>query len=303
LTGLGGVDWASIEPALLVVLALVSAWSMGHHYSGAVLGTAVGSKSVGYWTGVAMASVLVVLGATLSRVVSTYVVLARIPGTFSVAVLLSFVVMTNLTTYFRAPTSTIQLYAFAVLGAAAATGTPVEWQVLALLIASWVAAPLISFFASKGVFRAMPSSSQLRYLIVAVMAYSAVVLGLNDVSNAASSLVSYGMDETLAKVACGTAMALGMITWGGRLVKTVGHELLELDYRKAATAQLTKSVIISGLNALGLNASMNQTIVAALASLGARKRVVRQIATAWVVSPLVGFVAAYLLSLLVLALG
>jgi phosphate/sulfate permease len=291
-----------VEEPLLVALAIVSAWSMGHHYSGAVLGTAVGSKSISFERGVVLAFVLVVAGALASRVVTTYVSLAELSGTYSVAVMLSFVIMTNATTYFRTPTSTIQLYAFALLGAAVATGTPVNLALLLVLLGSWAVAPVLSYAVAREVLRAMPHSDHLRLLIVAVMCYSALVLGLNDVSNAASSLVSYGIAEPSAKLACGLAMGVGMVTWGRRLVKTVGREIVELDYRKAAAAQLTKSVIISGLNAVGFNASMNQTIVAALASMGARRRVVRQIAGAWIVSPLAGFLAAYAISLFIQAL-
>ena len=80
-------------------------------------------------------------------------------------------------------------------------------------------------------------------------------------------------------------------------------DLLELDYRKAAAAQLTKSGIISTLNLFGLNASMNQTVISALASMGARKNVLVSIIKSWIYSPLIGFVTAYGLSLLLRAFG
>jgi phosphate/sulfate permease len=50
-----------------------------------------------------------------------------------------------------------------------------------------------------------------------------------------------------------------------------------MDYPKAVSSQLTKSIIISILNLFGLNASMNQTIVSSLAGLGSRKNVLRSI--------------------------
>ena len=56
--------------------------------------------------------------------------------------------------------------------------------------------------------------------------------------------------------------------------------------------------MISALNLFGVNASMNQTIVAALASMGAKKDVLRSIAAGWVYSPVIGFAVSFVLSVL-----
>ncbi|MGI0090802.1 MAG: inorganic phosphate transporter, partial [Nitrososphaerales archaeon] len=114
------------------------------------------------------------------------------------------------------------------------------------------------------------------------------------------SLVGAGFDITLAKVICGISMYVGMLTWGSRLIKRVGEDLIKMDYRKAVASQLTKSIIVSSLNVIGLNASMNQAIVASLASLGARRNVLNSILKGWIYSPLIGFATAYLLSLAIL---
>jgi phosphate/sulfate permease len=47
---------------------------------------------------------------------------------------------------------------------------------------------------------------------------------------------------------------------------------------------------------------MNQSIVSALAGLGARKHVLRSIVKGWIYSPIIGFVTAYVLSLMILYL-
>ncbi len=143
----------------------------------------------------------------------------------------------------------------------------------------------------------MPQSKHLELFIIAFMLYSALVLGLNDVSNAASGLVDSGLGLFFSKAVCGVAMMVGMLTWGSRLTKRVGEELVKLDYKKAAAAQLTKSIAMSSLNLFGLNASMNQTIISALASMGASKKVLRSIMLGWIYSPLIGFVASYAVSL------
>jgi PiT family inorganic phosphate transporter len=283
---------------LVGVLALIAAWSMGHHYSGAVVGTAFGSKSISLGKGLLISGLLCIVGAALSSVVQTYAGLAKVGGEYSVIVLISFVLMSNVTTYLKIPTSTIQLYTFGILGAALASGTSISYTTLAVIVVSWAVAPTLGYALGRVVYRRMPDSAHIRYLILGTMLYSALVLGLNDVSNAATSLVVSGVALLPAKLACGVAMMVGMVTWGSRLAKRVGEELVELDPRKAASAQLTKSIVISALNLLGVNASMNQTIIAALASMGARRKVLRSILVGWIYSPVIGFVVSFLLSLL-----
>jgi PiT family inorganic phosphate transporter len=278
------------------VLALVAAWSMGHHYSGAVVGTAFGSKSITLRKGLLVSGLLCVVGAALSSVVQTYANLAKVGGEYSVVVLISFVLMSNVTTYMKIPTSTIQLYTFAILGAALAAGTMISYPTLAIIVISWAIAPTLGYALGRVVYRHIPHSEHLRYLILGTMLYSALVLGLNDVSNAATSLVVSGVALLPAKLACGVAMMVGMVTWGSRLAKRVGEDLVDLDARKAASAQLTKSIVISALNLLGVNASMNQTIVAALASMGAKRKVLKSILAGWVYSPVIGFAVSFALS-------
>ena len=289
---MGPVDGA------IVVLALVAAWSMGHHYSGAVVGTAFGSKSISLRKGLFVSGLLVILGAALSNVVQTYANLAKVGGEYSVVVLISFILMSNVTTYLKIPTSTIQLYTFGILGAALASGTAISYPTLAIIVVSWAIAPTVGYALGRVVYRYIPHSEHLRYLILGTMLYSALVLGLNDVSNAATSLVVSGVALLPAKLACGVAMMIGMVTWGSRLARRVGEDLVQLDLRKAAAAQLTKSVVISALNVFGVNASMNQTIVAALASMGARKKVLKSIILGWVYSPVIGFAVSFGLSFL-----
>lgn len=285
---------------LILILAIAASWSMGHHYSGAVVGPAFGSKAIHMYPGILLAGAFVVIGSLATSVISTYVSLANIGGTYEVVVLFSLVLMTNVTTYFKVPTSTIQLYAFSVLRAAVATNSFVNYYLFLVLAAGWVASPIFSYFLGKGIFKLLPLESKyFRYVIIGIMIYSGLVLGLNDVSNAAASLVGAGFDATLAKTICGISMYVGMLTWGSRLIRRVGEELIKMDYRKAVTAQLTKSIIVSSLNAFGLNASMNQAIVSSLAGLGARRNVLNSILKGWIYSPLIGFVTAYLLSLLI----
>lgn len=292
-----------VVDSLTLILAVAAAWSLGHHYSGAVVGPAFGAKALTMYSGIFLSGVLVVIGALATNVVSTYVNLAKIGGIYNLAALGSLVLMANVTTYLKVPTSTIQLYAFSLLGAALASGARVNYALFGLLGLSWVISPVVSYLLGKRILGVLPADhAYFRYVIIGIMLYSALVLGLNDVSNAASSLVQVGYGIVLAKLVCGLGMYAGMIMWGPRLIRRVGEELIAMDPRKAVASQLTKSIVISALNLFGVNASMNQAIVSALAGMGARKHVLRSIVMGWIYSPVVGFATAYLLSLAIMHL-
>ncbi|MGH2638867.1 MAG: inorganic phosphate transporter, partial [Rhabdochlamydiaceae bacterium] len=165
---------------LTLALAIAAGWSMGHHYSGAVVGPAFGSRAIHMYSGILLAGILVVIGSLATRVISTYVSLAKMGGIYEVVVLFSLVLMTNVTTYLKVPTSTIQLYAFSVLGAAVATGSSINYPLFLVLAIGWVASPILSFFLGKGIFKILPTESKyFRYIIIGIMLYSGLVLGLN----------------------------------------------------------------------------------------------------------------------------
>lgn len=88
-------------------------------------------------------------------------------------------------------------------------------------------------------------------------------------SNAASSLVAaYLLSPRLAGLWGGLFMALGVLTWGRKLLKRIGRDILKLGVPLAATAQFSQAAVVTALNVLGYNASINQTIVGGLAGAG-----------------------------------
>jgi phosphate/sulfate permease len=72
--------------------------------------------------------------------------------------------------------------------------------------------------------KAIPGKVGNRFLMV-TMCYSALVLGLNDVSNAASLMIGAGLDEYISRFISEALMGAGLIIWGSRLVKFIGGEI------------------------------------------------------------------------------
>lgn len=303
----------TIEILLLSSSALF-AWSMGSHYTGSVGGAAYGSRVLSIRQVLVITAIFTVLGSVAAsvNVVNTYTnVIGRASNVDVAAAQLAAAIVTTCATYFKLPTSTIQIYAFSLLGVALVGGLPVRGATFGFLVVGWIAGPLVAFvlgflLARLGLDIARKGASVLAWFLIAVVVFSAFTLGSNDVSNAASSLVKSDLlSPRLAGLWGGAFMALGVLTWGRRLLGRIGHDILLLDVPLAATAQLSKAMTLSAINAFGYNASINQTIVGGLTGVGgavARNKlnrgVVRNIVLTWVWSPVLGLGSAALVGLI-----
>lgn len=302
---------SALEVLLLVSSALF-AWSMGSHYTGSVAGTAYGAGVFSIRTAFVLTAIFTVIGAVLGSVdvVATYTkVVPDAPTLYVAAAQLSAAAVTTSSTYFKLPTSTIQVYAFSLLGGALVGGLHVNASAFGLIVAGWAFGPLVAFalglaLARLGLRIARHGERALRALLIAVAIYSAFILGSNDVSNAAASLVSvHLLSVRVAGLVGGSFMALGILTWGGRMLARIGHDLLPLDVSLAAAAQLSKALALSAANAVGYNASINQTIVGGLYGAGTsvarskiNRTVARNIALNWTLSPVLALAASALIT-------
>jgi phosphate/sulfate permease len=297
---------------LLLVSSALFAWSMGSHYTGSVAGTAYGAGVLSIRTALTLTAVLTVVGAIAGSgsVVGTYTRLVpHAPTLYVAAAQLSAAAVTTASTYFKLPTSTIQVYAFSLLGGALIGGLHVDGGAFGLIMLGWALGPLAAFvlglvLAPAGLRVARCGQWALKWMLVVAVAYSAFILGSNDVSNAAASLVSTGLLTTrAAAAACGALMALGILTWGRRMLARIGRDILPLDVPLAAAAQLSKALALSVANALGYNASINQTIVGGLIGAGAatarsklNRAVARNIVLNWTLSPFLALTCSALMT-------
>lgn len=304
--------------AVLVLLFAASAffaWSMGSHYAGAVMGTAYGAGILSLRRALLLTAVFALAGSVLAsvKVVDTYAhgLVTQATRVDVTAALVAAAVVTTVSTYYKLPTSTIQIYTFSLLGVALESRLPIHLAGFGLVILFWVAGPVAAFaighvLARLGLGSAKRGQGALTWFVVAASVYSAFTLGSNDVSNAVSSLVMLKLlSPRLAGLWGGAFMALGALTWGQRLLKRIGHDIVRLDVPLAATAQLSQAAAISAANALGHNASINQTIVGGLAGAGSAvrrahldRRVLRNIVLGWILSPLFGVAGAAAMSAL-----
>lgn len=303
---------------LLVVASALFAWSMGSHYTGAVMGTAYGSGVLSMRRAQGLAALFALAGSYLAshRVIITYastLVPRAIPLDIAAAQL-SASLVTMMSTYFRLPTSTIQIYTFSLLGAAWVAKLPIEGAGVGHVVVFWAAGPLLATLVGYLLGRAgLPRLSErvVTGFVLIASVYSAFTLGSNDVSNAASSLVAlHLLPVRMAGLYGGLFMLVGILTWGRPLLRRVGRDIIpSLNVPLAASAQLAQAIVMTGINAAGYNASLNQTIVGGLTgsglATGANRLnwpVVRSIILNWTWSPVLGLLASAVMTVALRAL-
>jgi PiT family inorganic phosphate transporter len=301
--------------ALLIVLAVGFAWSIGAHYTGAVMGMPHALGAIGAWQALVLMAPLAFLGATFAshaveQRVGSGLTDHRLSVSQEVVVIGVAFALTTVFNRLRAPTSTIQILVFAVVGVTLAAGRGVRWSAIGHLAIVWACAPVAAFLLGALLTRGLdhvPLGGRTGTALVAVGAIAAFAMGANDVSNASGALVGTGVFSPLAAGAVGGAgIALGVLTWGKPLLRRVAFELVVVDRAMATAAQLVQAGVVLGAVGFGFFTSMNQALVGAMAGAGlARGREAVHLETllsiplAWVLGPAGAITAGYMFGLLV----
>ncbi|HLG72379.1 MAG TPA: inorganic phosphate transporter [Chloroflexota bacterium] len=315
--------------AILVILSLAFAWSMGAHYTGAVMGMPYASKSISMWPALVSMSLLTVVGAALASQGVQKTVGLSIVSPASVTVWMLVVIefgaflLTTIYTYFKVPTSTIQILVFCIVGTGLAAHAAINWTTIVRLAITWVIAPpaafVLGFALTKLLDRLLPEArladasrqvTLLPKLLVVVGLAASFVLGANDVSNAVGVWTSIHLtDVVIAGLAGGVLMGVGALTWGQRILNRVAFDIVKMDLAMASAAQFVQALVVILAVTQGLFTSMNQALVGAMAGTGvARGRETVQMGTVmgilkgWAISPITGASLCFVLYKLI-ALG
>jgi inorganic phosphate transporter, PiT family len=140
-------------------------------------------------------------------------------------------------------------------------------------------------------------------LLVLVGILASFVLGANDVSNATGAFIlTHTFSLTIAGLLGGVAMAIGALTWGQRILRTVAFDVVKMDLTMASAAQGVQALVVLAAVSQGLFTSMNQALIGAMAGTGLargrqtvqRKQIVG-ILRGWAIGPLSGLTLAFVL--------
>ncbi len=311
----------SLPDVVLILAALAFAWSIGAHYTGACMGMAFASGSITRKNALVGMAILTVAGAAIAsgRVVGNIglnlVDSSELSVIAAAAVVLTAFGLTSAYNYYKIPTSTIQIFVFSLIGVAVGNHIPVHWVNIGGLVAIWVAAPVAALAVGYLITRVLPGAplpestrdapahwggaASAQLLVIMALAAS-FAMGANDVANATAVFVSTGLTGVLvAGVVGGIALAVGVLTWGGRLLSTVAADIVTVDRPMAIAAQSAQAaVILTSVLLLGAFTSMNQALVGGMAGAGIARGqrtihwpVLRGILVGWAVGPISGLLA------------
>jgi PiT family inorganic phosphate transporter len=312
--------------ALLVILAVGFAFSMGAHYTGACMGMPHALRAISARRALLLMAPLTLVGATFaSHGVEHTVGQGLLAGAgLSVAGLVIVLgVAFGLTSLFnglRIPTSTIQILVFGVVGAGLAAGAGIQWSHIAELGVIWISAPVVAaglgYLLTKvldlvpavrveaSADSAATAGGWLAGALVLVGALASFTMGSNDVANASGSLVgTHTLGPLAAGLVGGLGLAAGVLTWGRPLLQRVAFDIVSVDRPMATAAQLVQASVVLAAVGFGFFTSMNQALVGAMAGAGAargrssvRNSTLLGIVQAWVIGPGAGIALAYALT-------
>jgi len=133
----------------------------------------------------------------------------------------------------------------------------------------------------------------LKALLIGSACYIAFSLGANDVGNSVGPIANLGIPFIWLALSGGIALALGAVTFGHRVVETVGGGITLLDPLSAFAAQISAALAVHFFSRLGIPVSTSQSVVGAIVGMGLVKgistikgRRVAEIAGGWVATPL-----------------
>jgi len=316
---------------MTMLMGLAIGWSIGANDAANSLGTAVGARVLSLRQAIVLIAIMGFLGAYLqgSHVIETIgkgiLEMDKLDQHTAVYVALvsafagcAWVV---LATSWRMPISTSHSIVGAVAGAGLAIRAPVHWTVMRNVFVCWIATPIgaallsfVLYIVLKAVlYRLIPRrlmTTLLSPLIVVSGCYVAYTWGANDVANAVGVICGADILSVNASIALGgLAIVLGIMTWGYRVITTIGSGLVYLAPLMALSAQLASAINVHVYTLMGIPVSTSHSIVGAVVGVGLVRGIrvlninlVREIVTCWVLTPFVSgaisFVALTLLRLL-----
>ena len=256
---------------LYLTSGLFLGWSLGANDAANIFGTAVGSKMIRFRTAALVASIFVIIGATLQGGGTTQTLrqlgsVNALPGAFTVALAAAIVVF--LMTKALLPVSTTQAIVGAIIGWNLFTGNSTDVKTLTTILTTWVVSPVIGAIFSALFYillRALLKKLQLhlivldvfiKWALIIVGAFGAYSLGANNIANVmgvfAASAPDVVIDMGLFRLdglqvlflLGGIAIALGIITYSKGLMMQVGNGIMALSAEAAIVAVFSQAVVL-----------------------------------------------------------
>ncbi len=307
-------------------------WGIGANNAANIFGTAVATNAVRYRLAVILIAVFVVAGSLVegpklflsgSTKFST-----EIDPTLAMVATLAAAVTINIVTYLSLPTSTTQAAIGAFMGVAIASAgwQAVEWAKFLRMAVGWVLSPVIGlvlcilllkvlgYLFKRFVKNYLVRNRIYKIAFIVFGCYGAYTLGANNVVVTTGAYYNAGMfglfgSKTAALWATalgGVSMALGALTYGGKVMTTIGKKITPLDSFSALVVVLVHSITLHFFTQINIPVSSTHAVVGALAGAGllhgvetVNRKTMAMIFIGWVTTPLAAGFCAWAVATLI----
>jgi|SRR5581483_4220018 len=313
-----------IDPAFALLVIIIAAGLIfdfinGFHDTANAIATSVATRVLSPVQAVVMAGSLNFLGALAGTAVATTVGKGIIPPEHStqhlvLAALLAAIIWDLVTWWYGIPSSSSHALVFSIVGAGMAAGglSLIQVDGVEKVLQGLVFSPILGFMGAfllmvglLNLFaRAAPAlvTSIFGKAQLASAAYMAYAHGSNDAQKTMGvitmALASYygwsGAEWAVplwVVIAAATAMGLGTMIGGWRIIRTMGLKVVQLRPIHGFAAETAAATVIEVASRLGVPISTTHTISSAILGVGSTRRasavrwgVAGSIVTAWVLT-------------------
>ncbi len=303
---------------LIIIVALIFDYINGFHDAANSIATVVSTRVLSpglavLWAAFFNFAAAAVVGTAVARTVGSGMVdLAVVTQSVILGGLTGAIIWNLITWYFALPTSSSHALFGGYAGAAVAKA-----GFGAIIVSGWiktiifiVLAPLIGLIVGLLLMttiywvcrNATPTAADrwFRKLQLVSAATYSLMHGANDAQKTmgiiAGALFTGGYISTFhipiwVEIAAYTAIALGTLSGGWRIIKTMGSKITKLQPMGGFAAETGAAVAIATATAMGVGISTTHTITGAIVGVGATRRlsavrwgVARQIVWAWILT-------------------
>lgn len=318
-------------------------WSLGANDAANIFGTAVSTRMVKFKTAAVVCSVFIALGAVISGVGAAHTLgslgaVNAIAGSFITAFAAAFTVYSMIKS--GLPVSVSQAVVGAIIGWNWFTDSVTDVNSVVKIASTWVACPLLAGLFSAFLYMTLNKALRsvnvhllrrdffTRLAMIITGAFGAYSLGANNMANVVGVFVpvapftdmSFGLIQITAVQQLffvgAVATAVGVFTYSGRVMKTVGKGLMPLSPFAAWVVVLAQSLVLFIFASEGLEyflashhlptvplvpVSSTQAVVGAVIGIGLCKGaakmikwiVVVRIVCGWIITPVIAAIICY----------
>ena len=328
---------------IFLTSGLFLGWALGANHLGNIFGTAIGTRMIRFNTAAIICSVFVVLGAVVSgggtsETIGKLGSINTLAGAFMAA--FAAAVAVYIMTRFGLPVSTTHAIVGGIIGWNVFSGTSTDIDALIKIMIGWMVGPflaacfavLLFFFTVKALniwkVHLLSLDAYVRLGLIVAGAFGAFSLGANNIANVvgvfipASQFTEFRVADLFAVTAAeqlfligGLAIAVGVFTYSGKVVHTVGTGLFTLSPIAAWVVVMAHSIVLFLFASQGLEAllarvglptiplvpiSSSEVVVGAVIGVALLKgahnirwRVLGRIGVGWVLTPIIAGIASF----------